>query len=85
MPLHSHIYDTEGMASAIAAWDWVVIGVYFIAVIGVAVWAMWSNRKKGTSEEVDGYFLGGRGFTWITVGASLFGSNIGSTVRSRIL
>jgi len=62
------------MESNIETWDWVVIGVYFALVLAVGVWCMFSSKK----DSVSGYFLGGRSMTWITVGASLFGSNIGS-------
>ncbi|MHC5092237.1 MAG: sodium:solute symporter family transporter, partial [Planctomycetota bacterium] len=52
--------------------DWLVIGVYFSALVGV-VW--WSSRKQNTTED---YFLAGRNIGWFAVGASLFASNIGS-------
>uniref|UniRef100_A0AAQ4RB12 Sodium/glucose cotransporter 2 n=1 Tax=Gasterosteus aculeatus aculeatus TaxID=481459 RepID=A0AAQ4RB12_GASAC len=51
----------------------VIVG-YFVAVIGVGVWAM-LRSNRGT---VGGYFLAGRTMTWWPVGASLFASNIGS-------
>ena len=52
--------------------DWLVIGVYFLALVCV-VW--WSSRKQDTTED---YFLAGRNIGWFAVGASLFASNIGS-------
>ena len=52
--------------------DWLVIGVYFTALVGV-VW--WSSRKQDTTKD---YFLAGRNIGWFAVGASLFASNIGS-------
>jgi SSS family solute:Na+ symporter len=52
--------------------DWLVIAVYFAALVGV-VW--WSSRKQNTSKD---YFLAGRNIGWFAVGASLFASNIGS-------
>ncbi len=52
--------------------DWLVIAVYFSALVGV-VW--WSSRKQNTTED---YFLAGRNIGWFAVGASLFASNIGS-------
>jgi SSS family solute:Na+ symporter len=56
--------------------DWVVIGVYFALVFGVAVWATIRHRRnKGTSAD---YFLAGRDAGWFLVGGSLFASNIGS-------
>ena len=56
--------------------DWFVIGLYFLLVFGVALWA--SQREKSTRETSRGYFLAGRNVGWFIVGASLFASNIGS-------
>ena len=56
--------------------DWFVIGLYFLLVFGVAMWA--SQREKSTRETSRGYFLAGRNVGWFVVGASLFASNIGS-------
>lgn len=51
-----------------------VVALYFVTVMGIGFFAMWrSNRST-----VSGYFLAGRSMTWITIGASLFVSNIGS-------
>jgi SSS family solute:Na+ symporter len=50
--------------------DWLVIGVYFAALI-VVVW--WSSRKQDTTED---YFLAGRNMGWFVVGASLFASKL---------
>jgi len=55
--------------------DWLVIGLYFLAVFGVAGWVMW--RKKVGQSSAD-YFLAGRNVGWFVIGASLFASNIGS-------
>ena len=52
--------------------DWVVIGLYFLALIVVVVW---SSKKQDTTED---YFLAGRNIGFFAVGASLFASNIGS-------
>lgn len=53
--------------------DWVVIGVFFIALIGIIVWVM--RQKQNNAAD---YFLGGKDATWIAIGASIFASNIGS-------
>lgn len=53
--------------------DWLVIGIYFAILIGVAVWVI--TRKQKTSAD---YFLAGRNLSWFVVGASIFASNIGS-------
>jgi SSS family solute:Na+ symporter len=56
--------------------DWAVIGLYFLLVFGVAIWATLRERSAhGTSED---YFLAGRNAGWFIVGGSLFASNIGS-------
>ncbi len=52
--------------------DWLVIGLYFIILIGV-VW--YASRKQ---DSIKDYFLGGRNIGWFAVGASLFASNVGS-------
>jgi SSS family solute:Na+ symporter len=53
--------------------DWIVIGLFALALIGIVVWVM---RKKQQSS--GDYFLAGRDATWIAIGASIFASNIGS-------
>lgn len=53
--------------------DWIVIGVFFLVLIGIIVWVM--KQKQNDSAD---YFLGGRDATWIAIGASIFASNIGS-------
>ncbi len=53
--------------------DWLVIGLFFIALVGVIVWVV--RQKQNSSAD---YFLGGRDATWLAIGASIFASNIGS-------
>ena len=53
--------------------DWLVIGIFALALIGVIVWVM--KQKQNYSAD---YFLGGKDATWIAIGASIFASNIGS-------
>lgn len=53
--------------------DWIVIGVFALALIGIIVWVF--MQKEETSGD---YFLAGRDATWIAIGASIFASNIGS-------
>jgi solute:Na+ symporter, SSS family len=64
-----HLILAQG---SLATLDWVVIGVYFAALVAV-VW--WSSRQQQTSAD---YFLAGRNVGWFVIGASLFASNIGS-------
>lgn len=53
--------------------DWIVIGIFAMALIGIVVWVM--RQKQDSSGD---YFLAGRDATWIAIGASIFASNIGS-------
>jgi len=53
--------------------DWTVLGIFFLALIGIIFWV--SRMKEDTSSD---YFLAGRDATWIAIGASIFASNIGS-------
>lgn len=53
--------------------DWIVIGLFCVALVGIIVWVM--HQKQDDSKD---YFLGGRDATWIAIGASIFASNIGS-------
>ena len=61
------------MTSVLEELDWIVLGIYFIALVGVAVW-VFSQRNKNTED----YFLAGRNVGWFVIGASIFASNIGS-------
>lgn len=56
-----------------ATLDWVVLGIFCLALIGIIVWV--SRMKEDTSSD---YFLAGRDATWLAIGASIFASNIGS-------
>lgn len=53
--------------------DWLIVGLYFLIIIGVAWWVI--RRQQDTSTD---YFLAGRHLGWFVVGASIFASNIGS-------
>ncbi len=53
--------------------DWLVIGVFCCALIGIVIWVV--SQKNNNSAD---YFLGGKDATWIAIGASIFSSNIGS-------
>lgn len=54
-------------------YDWVAIGLYFLILLGIAVWVI--KKKQQNTED---YFLAGRNIGWFVVGASIFASNIGS-------
>lgn len=53
--------------------DWIVIGVFGLALIGIVVWVF--KQKQESSGD---FFLAGRDATWLAIGASIFASNIGS-------
>ncbi len=61
------------MGAGISTIDLIVVGVYFIVVVGIGLWV-----AKGTQSGED-LFLGGRSFGWGLVGLSLFASNISTT------
>jgi len=53
--------------------DWVILGLYFAILVGVAVWVALQKNKN-----TEDYFLAGRNVGWFVIGASIFASNIGS-------
>ncbi|MCF0160655.1 MAG: sodium/solute symporter, partial [Bacteroidaceae bacterium] len=53
--------------------DWIVIGIFCLALIGIVVWVI-SQKNENSAD----YFLGGKDATWLAIGASIFASNIGS-------
>jgi SSS family solute:Na+ symporter len=53
--------------------DWIVVGAYFLIVMGISWWSM--RQKQDSSTE---YFLAGRHVGWFVIGASIFASNIGA-------
>ena len=59
--------------SVFSGLDWVVVGIYFLLLAGIAWWVV---RKK--TESSTEYFLAGRHVGWFVIGASIFASNIGS-------
>jgi SSS family solute:Na+ symporter len=56
-----------------ATLDWIVLGFFCLALVGVIIWVL-TKEDKNTSD----YFLAGRDATWLAIGASIFASNIGS-------
>jgi SSS family solute:Na+ symporter len=59
--------------SIFSSLDWIVVGIYFLLLVGIAWWV---TRKK--TESSTEYFLAGRHVGWFVIGASIFASNIGS-------
>ncbi len=50
------------------------LGILVVFIIFIRVLALWLVRGK--SEDADGFFLGGRNFTWPLIGFSLFATNM---------
>ena len=61
------------MESSFETLDWVVLGLYFAVLFGIAIWVILQKNK-----DTEDYFLAGRNIGWFVVGASIFASNIGS-------
>ncbi len=59
--------------SAFQTADWIVIGLYFLVILGIAWWVI--RQKQETTED---YFLASRHVGWFVIGTSIFASNIGS-------
>ncbi len=59
--------------------DWIVVGLYFGLLLGIAAWAI--RQAKDTASD---YFLAGRNLGWFLVGASIFASNIGELLAERV-
>ena len=59
--------------SVLESFDWLVLGIYFLALVAVAVWVVLQKNKN-----TEDYFLAGRNVGWFVIGASIFASNIGS-------
>lgn len=60
-------------SSSLGGIDWGVIGLYFLALLGITWYSVRKNR-----DTADDYFLAGRNLGWFVVAASIFSSNIGS-------
>ncbi|XP_061241548.1 sodium/glucose cotransporter 1-like [Bos javanicus] len=65
---------TAQLFSSSSALDVLVIVLYFLLVLGIALWVIMSC-SRGTEED---FFLAGRSLVWWQIGAFLFASNIGT-------
>ena len=61
------------MNAVLEGLDWIVLAIYFLLLVGVAVWVVLKKNKN-----TEDYFLAGRNVGWFVIGASIFASNIGS-------
>src|ERR1700680_4777094 len=73
MSVHAILLFSTDSKSHISETDWLMIGLYFSILLGVAWWVV----RKGKDSAAD-YFLAGRNLGWWIIGASIFASNIGS-------
>lgn len=53
--------------------DWIVLILFFIGLIGIVIWVL-LQREEDTKD----YFLAGKKAGWLSIGSSIFASNIGS-------
>ena len=53
--------------------DWIVLGLFFLAMRGLIVYVLLQKEKDTTD-----YFLAGKDAGWLSIGSSIFASNIGS-------
>jgi uncharacterized sodium:solute symporter family permease YidK len=56
-----------------ATLDWIVLGIFFLGLIGIIIWVLYQKDKDTTD-----YFLAGKNAGWLSIGSSIFASNIGS-------
>jgi SSS family solute:Na+ symporter len=56
-----------------ATLDWIVLGIFFLGLIGLIIWVL-RHKDKDTVD----YFLAGKNAGWVSIGSSIFASNIGS-------
>lgn len=55
------------------ALDWIVLGLFFVGLLGIILWVI-RQKDKNTTD----YFLAGKDAGYISIGSSIFASNIGS-------
>jgi len=56
-----------------ATLDWIVLGIFFLGLIGIIAWVLYHKDKDTTD-----YFLASKNAGWLSIGSSIFASNIGS-------
>lgn len=65
--------NTTAAVSSWATLDTIIMLAFFAGLAGIIVWVL--MQKEETSSD---YFLAGKGAGWISIGSSIFASNIGS-------
>ncbi len=59
--------------------DILVLGLYFVLVVGLAVFLARRDSRRSQATSSEDYFLAGRSLGWVAVGLSLIASNLSST------
>jgi SSS family solute:Na+ symporter len=68
------------MNNPMSNFDWMIIAVYLLAVVGLGVTAGFLRRKNERGGEGGHYFLAGNTLAWPVIGLAMFAANI-STVH----
>ncbi len=53
--------------------EWIVLGFFFLGLVGIIIWVLYQKEEDTTD-----YFLAGKNAGWLSIGSSIFASNIGS-------
>ena len=56
-----------------ATLDWIIMGIFFLGLVGIIIYVLYQKDKNTTD-----YFLAGKNAGWLSIGSSIFASNIGS-------
>ena len=62
---------TQTPTGGFKAFDWLVVGIYFLVVVGISAYV--SSRMNHSTEN---FFLGGKQIPWWAAGLSIFGSKL---------
>ena len=68
------------MSQLVSSFDWAIIAIYLIGIVGLGIIAGLVRRKNEQGGEGGHYFLAGRTLTWPVIGLAMFAANI-STVH----
>lgn len=60
--------------------DFAILGMYLVAIVGIAVLASITRRRRSSSSEASHYFLADANLKWPVIGLAMFAANI-STVQ----
>lgn len=53
--------------------DWIIVALFFMGLVGIIAWVILQRDK-----DIQDYFLAGKKAGWVSIGSSIFASNIGS-------